>query len=344
MPDYSDLIALIRGPTPQRPLPCFYDFAPCHAGVVGGISNLTRYYFDVDEKLTIQMRVKELLPEALILPGVFPDFGVVAEVSAFGGQIRWLDEGAPYIAPVLRDLKEIDTLKPPEPGTTGLTAPLLVQQEIMRKKLKARGRELERWVLTMGPAEMAGLLLGYEKYYYGFYDDSKRIETLMEMLTEFVIDWIRVQEKGIGGALVIMVADHVCSQVSPEHLETLILPFEQAIFSRFPQAVKIYHNEGFHSDRHIETILRFGADLWHFGSDVHCLKDLYSKIGDRIVPFGGLHPRGVIRTGSPEEVRIETRRAIEAARGRKLLLSTGTGTAPDVPLENVRAMIEETLG
>lgn len=343
MPDYSDLITLIREPTCKRHLPCFYDFAPCHAGVVGGIPNLTHYYFDLDEKLEIQTRVKKLLPEALVLPGIFPDFGVVVEASAFGGQIRWLDNGAPYIAPILKDIKDIDTLKPPIPGTTGLTALLLVQQKIMKKKVKAQGQELEKWAFSMGPAEIAGLLLGYEKYYYGFYDDSKRIKTLMEMLTEFVINWIRVQEKEIGGALVIMVADHVCSQVSPEHLETLILPFEQAIFSSFPHAVKIYHNEGFHSDRHIEAIIRFGAEIWHFGSDVHSIKDLYSKVGDRIVLFGGLDPMGIIRTGSPEEVRVETRKVIEAARGRKLLLSTGTGTSPDVPLENIRAMIEEAL-
>jgi uroporphyrinogen decarboxylase len=343
MPDYSDLISLVRGPLPERPLLCFYDFAPCHAGVVGGIPNMMRYYFDVEEKMSVQMKVKELFPEALIFPGVFPDFGVIVETSAFGGQIRWLDDSAPYIAPSLRHLRDVDSLKLPEPGTTGLTAPVLVQQKIMREKLKARGKELERWALTMGPAEIAGLLLGYESYYFGFYDDPRRIKTLMELVTDFAIRWVRTQEKGIGGAQVIMVADHVCSQVKPEQLEEFILPYEQAIFSSFPEAVKVYHNEGFHSDAHIEAILRFGADLWHFGSDAHSLPDLYSKIGDRIVPFGGLNPHGVIRTGTPEEVRIETREVMEAARGRRLLLSTGTGTTPDVTLANVRAMVEEAL-
>lgn len=343
MPDYQDLFSLVRGSIPKRPLPCFYDFAPCHAGAAGGIPNLTRYYLDVEEKMRVQMRLKELLPEALILPGVFPDFGVVAEVSAFGGIIHWFDDGAPYIAPALRDIKDVDALKPPQPGRTGLTAPLLVQQEVMIRKMRDQGKTLERWALTMGPAEIAGLLLGYDKYYYAFYDDPKRVTTLMEMVTEFVIKWIHRQGEAFGGAEVIMIADHVCSQVRPDQLEELILPFEKEIYASFPEAIKIYHNEGFHSDKHIELILDFGADIWHFGSDVHSLPDLYSKIGDRIVPFGGLNPHGVIRTGAAQEVYAETREVVKAAEGRRLLLSSGTGTTPDTPFANVRAMVEASL-
>jgi hypothetical protein len=43
----------------------------------------------------------------------------------------------------------------------------------------------------------------------------------------------------------------------------------KAVFSAFPEPIKIYHNEGFHNDRHIELMLKSGAEVWHFGSDVH---------------------------------------------------------------------------
>ena len=343
MPDYRDLIALVRGPIQERPLPCFYDFAPCHAGVAGGISDLIRYYLDADEKMNVQLKLKELLPDALILPGVFPDLGVIVEVSAFGGQFFWFEQSAPYIMPCLRELHEVDSLKMPEPGKVGLMPLVLSQQRIMQQRLRAQGKELGKWAMSMGPAEIAGLLLGYEKYFLGLYDDPKRLMNLMELITEFVIRWIRLQEVGIGGAELIMIADHVCSQVNPDHLAEMIFPFMKEIFSAFPQAIKIYHNEGFHSDRHIEIILRFGADLWHFGSDVHSLPDLYTKIGDAIVPFGGLNPHGAIRTGKQKEVRAEARVAVKAAKGRRLLLSTGTGTTPDACLDNIRAMIEAAL-
>ena len=107
--------------------------------------------------------------------------------------------------------------------------------------------------------------------------------------------------------------------------------------------MKIYHNEGFHSDRHIQDVLKFGADIWHLGSDVHTLSDVYVKIGDHMVPFGGINPHGPMRYGEPEEVRAETRQVLAAARGRRLLLSTGTGTSPEVTLDNVRAMVETAI-
>jgi len=186
--------------------------------------------------------------------------------------------------------------------------------------------------------------LGYEKYYLGLYDDPKRLKLLMELVTEFVIEWIHRQEEAIGEAEVIMISDHVCNQIRPDQLEELISPYMKAIFSAFPNACKIYHNEGFHNDRHIEIILSFGADCWHFGSDAHSLPDIYSKIDEAIVPFGGLNPLGAIKIGTPEEIRAETRAAVEAARGRRLLLSTGTGTTPDTSLTNVRSMIEAAQG
>jgi hypothetical protein len=97
MPDYRDFINLIHGPVPPRPLPCIWDFFPCHAGAVGSVPNFLDYYFDVEEKLRLQATLQHLLPEALILPGVFPDLGVIVEVSAFGGQITWFKQGAtPY--------------------------------------------------------------------------------------------------------------------------------------------------------------------------------------------------------------------------------------------------------
>jgi hypothetical protein len=82
--DYlQDLIRLVQGPVPKKPLPAIWDYFPCHAGAVGGVDNFIDYYFDVEMKLHLQLKLIDLLPEALILPGVFPDLGVIVEASAF---------------------------------------------------------------------------------------------------------------------------------------------------------------------------------------------------------------------------------------------------------------------
>jgi uroporphyrinogen decarboxylase len=344
VPDYNDLIDLVNGPQPAKPLPCIWDFFPCHAGAVGSVPNFLDYYFDVDRKLHLQLKLQELMPQALILPGIFPDLGVIVEVSAFGGQIMWFAQGAPFIGEAIRDLKEIDTLKLPEPGLSGLMPLALTQREVMRRKLKARGQEMEHWGMSMGPAEVSGLLLGYQNFYLGLFDDPGRIKNLMELVTELIIKWLHIQEKSFGGLDVMCLADHVCNQVEPKHLAEFILPYEKAILAEFSKAVKIYHNEGRHNDEHIKMILEFGADVWHFGSDQHEISDLHAKVDDAIVLFGGLDPHGVMRFGKPDAVRAETLRVLQASQNRRLLLSTGTGTTPETTLENQRAMVETVAG
>jgi len=276
----------------------------------------------------------------LILPGIFADFGVIIEVSAFGGRLIWFENGAPFIGEAIHDPKEIDSLKVPEAGLAGLMPLALTQREIMRRKLKSEGIEMEHWGFSMGPAEIAGLLMGYQNFYIGLFEDPVHIKKLMEITTELVIKWLHVQEKNFGGLDAMCIADHVCSQVRPDQLAEFIMPYEKAIFAEFPKAVKIYHNEVRHADKHIKMILEFGADVWHFGSDQHDISELYSVVGDEIVLFGGLDPHGVIRFAGPDEVRNETLKVIQASKNRRLLLSTGTGTTPETTLENQRAMIE----
>lgn len=343
MPGYRDLVDTVRGPKREKPLIAIWALPPCTAGVVGGIPDMIRYYFDVDERLRLEIRLKELLPEALILPGFWPSLGVVLEASAFGGRIAWSHDKAPHIYPVFNSIREIDTIRPPTPGEDGLTPLFLTQLDVMRRKLKSGNWDVDPLIKSMGPAEIAGLVLGYENFFLSLYMEPERLKRLLEMITDFIIKWLHVQQQAIGEALLLQIGEHTPSQVSVEHMEEFILPYLRAIYSEFPEQVKIYHNEGFHTDRHIKGIQQFGADIWHLGSDVHTLSEVYDKIGDSMVPFGGINPHGPMRHGTPEAVGIETREALAAAKGRRLLLSTGTGTSPEVTLENMRAMIDAAL-
>lgn len=340
MPGCEDLLELVHGHPIKKHLPVIWNFVPGYDGMIGGIPNLSRYFFDVDEKLFFQKKLKNLFPDALVFPGYFPDFGVTVEVSAFGGRLQWSKNQAPYCHPALGGLSEVDSLKPLQPGETGLTAAVLVQKELMRRKLKSEGIELERVCFVMGPAEVAGLIVGYEKYYMGIYEDPARILKLTEIAAEFLIKWIAVQGEIAGGNDVVIIADHVGSQVRPAHFNEFIFPYLKAVFDESPKAVKVYHNEGFHTNEHIDLVLKLGADVWHYGSDVYEIDELLKKVDRRIIPFGGLNPHGLIRTGRPEEVRSEARKTAEKALGFKMLCSTGTGTTPDAPLANVRAMVE----
>ena len=61
-----------------------------------------------------------------------------------------------------------------------------------------RGLTMEKFMMSMGPAEVAGLLIGYEKFYLGMFDDPARLKRLMELVTDFIIDWLKMQGSGRG--------------------------------------------------------------------------------------------------------------------------------------------------
>ncbi len=208
MPEYKDLIKFVRGPVAEKPFIAIWALPPNTAGVVGGIPNMIQYYFDVDERLRLEKKLKDLLPESLILPGFWPSLGVVVEASAFGGQIVWSRKASPHVYPAFRDIKHIDAIKPPKPGEAGLTPLFLTQMQVMRRTLNRQGLDVDKLIKSMGPAEVTGLLLGYENYFLSLYEDQIRLKRLMEMVTEFIIEWLHLQETSLGEAELLQIADH----------------------------------------------------------------------------------------------------------------------------------------
>ena len=47
------------------------------------------YYQGLELKLDTQIKLQDEFPDFLLLPGIWPDFGVVAEPSAFGCEVIW---------------------------------------------------------------------------------------------------------------------------------------------------------------------------------------------------------------------------------------------------------------
>src|SRR5512142_2780305 len=107
MPDFSAIVSLVRGPIPPTPPVAIWAVPPTTNGVMGGVPDMIRFYFDLDERLRLEQRLHDLLPEAIVLPGFWPSLGVVVEVSAFGGRMVWSRSSSPHIFPSLRTPEEI---------------------------------------------------------------------------------------------------------------------------------------------------------------------------------------------------------------------------------------------
>ena len=340
---FSDITDVVRSDKPLVVGPLLVGFFPNFAGGVKEEIDARQYYSDPECKFHIQYQLRKNFPEATFWPGTFHDFGAITEATAFGGRIRWSEDNGPFVYPAIESLASVDDLTTPEPGTTGLTTIALVHREKMRRLLKEKGEEMELSILTMGPGDLAGQVVGYDKFYEGFYEDPARLKQLLEICTDFIIRWIRTQAGAYGGADVITLADHTLSQISPESTKEFIMPYFTAVTSEFPASVKIYHNEGRHSDEHIALAAELGCDIWHYGTQEYNLPDLLAKLTPDVVLFGGIGPNGAMRNDGPEEVRAEVREAFSHTKGHRFIFGHGTGATHDTTFENHRAMVEETV-
>lgn len=122
-------------------------------------------------------------------------------------------------------------------------------------------------------------------------------------------------------------------------------------FERINKICNAFHDVGmkaiYHSDGYIMDILpqlvEAGVDGINpieisAGMDVY---KIFDEFGDRITVVGGVDSTHLLVEGSPEDVRGEVRRMIEARRGKGgLIIGSSTELGDDIPVENILAMAE----
>ncbi len=128
--------------------------------------------------------------------------------------------------------------------------------------------------------------------------------------------------------------------MGPKLFERFILPgiVKQAETIHAKGAYFIKHTDG-NTWKIMDMLIEAGIDGWHgiqpsIGMDMGRLKENY---GDKICFFGGVNCETLI-AGSPDDVRMEVRAAIDqAAPGGGLVVTSGNVLQPGVLLENYLA-------
>jgi uroporphyrinogen decarboxylase len=196
---------------------------------------------------------------------------------------------------------------------------------------------LDGEAVTVGPAEIAGLLMDYQNFFLGFYDAPDQIKTLLEVVTESILRWIQAQEKVNGRLKQLIVIDHMASQITPDQFEEFCFPYLQKVFREYDYATRLYHNEG-NIQRVLHRIADLGADIFHFGIDVGAAK---KAIGDRVILMGNIHPVQILLNQPPYQVREACLNCLDiGAPGGNFILSSAGGLAPHTPKKNLETMIE----
>jgi len=227
--------------------------------------------------------------------------------------------------------------------------------EELRERAKAvhdQGKIVCLGGLCAGVTEMHAWLRGFENYYTDFYLNPGLAEYLMDKIVELKMQyWACALAEAGEYADVIMEADDMAGQdrllLSPNTYRKFIKPRHTELFSFIKKQapVRIFFHTCGAIRPLIGELIESGIDILNpmqksaVGMDLWELKHEFGR--DVVFWGGGVDTQWVLNAGSPQEVREDVVRSLDAlAPGGGFVFGTVHNTQADVPPENFMAMWE----
>lgn len=273
-------------------------------------------------------------------PDVFYPWDVYAteeKVDEWGRTLRVVGLYSEFVGFPIKRPEDIDSYEPPDPHGPKRT------REVTGAK-KSIGEQKAIMSVVNGPLEPAWQLRGLSTFLKDIYLHPLLAERCLDIATEFEIEVAK--ELVDAGADVIMVGDDYGHQtglmMSPNHWRKLILP-------RLEKVISVIKRRGvpvvLHSDGNITSIL---DDLSKTGLDG--LNPIQARCGvipgeikkkyPRLAQVGAVDIQHTLPFGTRDEIEEEIRNIIKTAgSGGGLIVGPQHAVQPDVPVENVRIMI-----
>ena len=254
------------------------------------------------------------------------------EAEAFGSPIHYSGDEVPTVtAAIIHDEEEAEALRVPEVGE-GRTG------ECVKGIREICGLITDRPVLAgiIGPYSLAGRLLDMTEIMVLCYEEPELVETVLKKTTEFLIKYAKAfKEAGADG---IAIAEPAAGLLSPG----LIVEFSTPYVKQIRDAVEddsfmiLYHNCG-NAVPLLDNIKEIGAAGYSFGNAIDIEEALKVMPGDSIV-IGNIDPAGIIRNGTPEQIREETLALMErCCKYPNFVVASGCDIPPNTSLENIEA-------
>ena len=218
--------------------------------------------------------------------------------------------------------------------------------------LSAQGKAVVLAGPCAGIAEVYSWMRGYEAYYTDLALNQEMAAYMLDRMVEFKCAYWERALQMVGDLVdVVVEADDMAGQqallLSPRTYRTLIKPRHHRLFRciKDQAPVKIF----FHSCGAIRPLL---ADLIDAGIDIlnpvqvsaagMDPRELKVEFGRDLVFWGGgVDTQGVLGSGTPEQVREDVRRNVDAlAPGGGFVFATVHDIQANVPAENIMAMWE----
>lgn len=299
------------------------------------------YYTNKETQFRVQNLLQQTYPDTLLLPGFYPDFGLAAEAAGFGCELEWGEHTAPVPLSRFHDMSEIKTMKPIDVRRDGLFPEIIERyhylQDHMDPTYFAKFGYVDGTAQPLGPAELAAAMIGYNNMLFETYDHPDELHLLLRIVTDTLIEWLHEVERHVGKLKRLIIQDHFACQVSLEMCEEFVFPYLRQVFGEFPDAIRIWHNEG--NVKHVlPSIPSLGIEVFHTGMELDLLKQ---TIGDKVCLMGNLNTVALMMNSSADAVRKAAQQACEtAAPGGGFILTSAGAVGDATPHENILAMLE----
>ena len=205
----------------------------------------------------------------------------------------------------------------------------------------------------VSPFEQAYMSRGVEQWLLDLAGNPDFALALMRRIADLMkASVIRLLEEAGEYIDVLITGDDLGSQtatlISPKMYRRMIKPFHAEIYQEIKKRTKA--KIFYHSDGNIYPLLgdlvEIGIDLLNpvqvNAGDMGDTARLKREFGDRLAFCGAIDTGWVLPHGSPADVRAEVRRRIrDLGPGGGYILASVHCIQPDVPLENVIAMLDE---
>ena len=304
-----------------------------------GWANISTLDYFTQDRLWLEINRKAIneFPDILFLPGFWSEYGMCTEPSAFGAKCIWQTHHMPFAEKTIHSLTDIDRLTVPNPETDGLCPFALNRLSVCRNDIEALGHHI-RFAVSRGPLNIASFLMGATEFLMALRDDTKRIHTLLNIITEFTIKWLDLQKSRFDTIDGILILDDIVGFCGPPDFEEFARPYLKAIYESQDVTVKMFHNdaEGRVCAPHLADL---GVNLFNF-SFLHSLKDMKEWTGNKVTLLGNIPPRDVLACGTLEQIHDSVVNELNDLEDKtRVIMSCGGGMPDSVTSEQIQAFV-----
>jgi uroporphyrinogen decarboxylase len=287
--------------------------------------------------LETNLKAIKAFPQAIVLPGFWSEFGMCTEPSAFGSKCSWQTNDLPFASPIITSFEQVDSISRPDPSKDGLLPFTLNRLKLTQKQIEREGHAI-KFAVSRGPLNIASFLAGTTEFLMGVRVNPDEVSRLLDMITDFIVDWICLQIETFPTIEGIFILDDIVGFLGEQDFVKFAKPRLQKIFTCRDVKVRFFHNDapGLICAPHLAET---GINLFNFSSD-HSLTQMKKLVGNKVALLGNIPPRDVLAAGTPAEVTQAVETMLTGLEDRsRIIASCGGGMPPEVSTDNINAFI-----